>query len=307
VPGTATGTATAVGTSYRPAWRRARRWPLGRLAAVVAVGVAALLAQPVSGQEHGHGEGDGILPPGDWTEEQRHQLLDLIDRTEEALPANFADVETAVAAGFHDFGVTVGGYAHYINNAWIDDEHVLDPEHPESLVYRVNWDGSGESTYELVAAMFLLPSHHDMSTIPAELAWMPGWHTHEDVCVNDDLTYAGLSSGGTCFSGRPFARPPMMHAWITEYECDHRFGGIDVGGVHCDVHGGHNGPDPHGPDPHGPDPHQPDPHGPDPHATPSSTSTTHPAGHGGDDDGDGHGHGSPPPAHPVRGQPNYTG
>lgn len=281
---------------------RIRRWPLGRLAALAAVGVAGLLAQPASGQEHG----DGLLPPGDWTEEQRHHLLDLIDRTEEALPAGFADVDTAIAAGFHDFGVTVGGYAHFINNAWIDDEHIVDPAHPESLVYRVSWDeATQEPTHELVAAMFMLPSHHDGSSIPAELAWLPGWHTHADVCVTDDLTFAGLSSGGTCTSGRPFDKPPMMHVWITEYECDHRFGGIDVGGVHCDVSHGHD-PGPH--DPHEPPGQEPPGPGHDPHGEPpASPTTTRPAGgdghHGHDDDG-------PPiarPARPVRGEPNFTG
>jgi hypothetical protein len=190
---------------------------------------AVAFAPPASGQGPGD---DGLLPPGDWTEEQQMFLHDLIERTEAALPA-FGNPDELAAMGFVNFGVTApGGWDHWTNQAWIDDEHVLDPEHPESLVFRYTDNGG----YELEAAMFFLPSQYDLTNIPDEFAWLPGWHTHPELCVWPDGTFAGLANGdGTCSSGAPSDMPPMMHVWITHNACDHRFGGVGVGGLDCDV------------------------------------------------------------------------
>jgi hypothetical protein len=293
---------------------------VGRLAAVLGLAVATLLARPATGQDRygfspgasANGaesvstNGDRLLPPGDWTDEQRHELVDLIERTEAELPA-FADLATIEALGFHNFGATApGGYDHFMNPAWIDDDHILDPRYPESLVFRRTWDPeTGESDDELVAAMFFLPNGYDMSNIPVELEWMPGWHVHPDVCVTDDMRFAGLAnSDGTCSSGHPLEGPPMLHVWIADYECDHRFGEVDIDGVHCDLHG--HDPDPHEPDPHEPDPHEPDPHEPGPHS-PDPTQPGHGNDGGHDPDHDDDHSPTAPPARPVRGQPHYTG
>jgi hypothetical protein len=195
---------------------------------MIAAAVVAL-APPASGQDHGH---DGMLPPGDWTEEQQMFLHDLIERTEAALPA-FGDPDELAAMGFVNFGVTApGGWDHWTNQAWIDDEHILDPGHPESLVFRFTETGG----YELEAAMFFLPSQYDLTNIPEELAWVPGWHQHPELCVWPDGTFAGLANGdGTCSAGAPSDMPPMMHVWIVDNACGHRFGGVGVGGLDCDV------------------------------------------------------------------------
>jgi len=200
--------------------------------AMVAAAVVAF-APPASGQD---GHGDGMLPPGDWTEEQQMFLHDLIERTEATLPA-FSDPDELAAMGFVNFGVTApGGWDHWTNQAWIDDEHVLDPEHPESLVFRYTENGG----YELEAAMFFLPSRYDLTNIPEDLAWVPGWHQHPELCVWPDGTFAGLANGdGTCSSGAPSDMPPMMHVWIVDNACGHRFGGVGVGGLDCDVSHGH--------------------------------------------------------------------
>ncbi|HEY8546326.1 MAG TPA: hypothetical protein VIL36_14800 [Acidimicrobiales bacterium] len=281
---------------------------------VVAAATLALAPTMVGAQSHEHPGGDDILPPGDWTDEQAAALHDLVERTEAALPA-FSDPEALREMGFIDFGVSApgfpgesAGYDHFINWDWIDDEHILDPEHPESLVFRVTWNSAtNELDYELVSAMFFLPSQYGLEDMPEEYAWYPGWHTHENICVDETtFTFAGLTSNGTCRSGaRVFDKPPMLHTWIVENPCGHRFGGIDVGGPHCDVHGHPGGPGstttthPHGPTtthPHGPTTTHP--HGP---------TTTHPHGstttQPGDDD---HDH-SPPPAQPVHEHPDYAG
>jgi len=289
----------------------ARRWSARRAAVLAVMLFAAVLSRPASGQEH---EGDGILPPGDWTEDQRHQLLELVDVTEQALP-QFADRSAIAALGFHDFGATApGGYEHWINIGWIDDDHILDPDHPESLVYQGTWnDATQAMEYELVAAMFILPSQYDESNVPDDIAWMPGWHAHPEVCITDDYRFAGLTDPGSpCASGHPWLNPPMLHVWIVDGACPHRFGEIGVSGVVCDLDHGHD-PDPHDPDPHdpGPDPHDPGPgpHEPGPHDGDDpghGVTTTTATGTGGAGHGAGHGT-SASPARPISRQPNYAG
>jgi hypothetical protein len=162
--------------------------------------------------------GDGLIPNGDFTADQRASLLDLISRTEADLPA-FSDPAYLESIGFHDFGVPApGGYVHFINPSWFDDGHILDPTHPESLLFQETFDPvSGTSTFVLKAAMFFMPTGTTMATIPADLAWIPGWHVHPDVCVSDAWTFTGLADeSGNCSQGHPLTGPPMTHVWITD-------------------------------------------------------------------------------------------
>ncbi len=251
------------------------------IAVSVSFAVVAFLALPAVGQEH-HPE--GILPPGEWTEEEKAYLHDLVERTEAALPA-FEDTATIQELGFEDFGATApGGYDHWINWGWVDDAHLIDPEFPESLVFRRTFDGE----YRLEAAMFLADSEHDMSNLPEDIAWLPGWHNHADVCKDDSGHFTGLTSNGQCFSGHPFDRPPMTHVWIVDNECGHRFGEIGVNGLVCDVEHGH-GHDP------GHDP------GNDPGHDPGHDSNP---GHQGGAEGSDH---RAPPAPAVQASPRFTG
>ena len=257
-----------------------------RVAAIVAAVMAAItavaFAPPTSAQEHG----TGMLPPGDWTGEQEAYLLDLIERTEAALPA-FGDPATLEELGFFNFGVVApGGYDHWINLEWLDDGHILDPEFPESVVFRYRPDGS----YVIEAAMFFLPTGTELSTIPENLAWLPGWHTHPELCVDENGQFAGLVNvDGTCSSGSPSDMPPMMHVWIVDTACGHRFGGVGVGGLDCDVDHGTPGPheppdDGHGDDGHGDNGNMDDGGMDDPAPRPSA-----------------------PPAQPVSAKPTFTG
>ena len=299
-----------------------RRWT--RVLALGAAATALALAPTMVGaQSHEHPPGEGLLPPGDWTDAQETALLDLIERTEQELPA-FDDPDELVEMGFIDFGIAApgfpgegAGYDHFINWDWIDDDHILDPTHPESLVFRVTWDEeTGEQSYELVSAMYFLPSQYGLDDMPEEYAWYPGWHTHENICVDETtLTFAGLTDSGTCRAGaRVFDKPPMLHTWIVDNPCGHRFGGIDVGGPHCDVHGHPGGPGPTTTHPHGPTtthPHGPTtthPHGPTT-THPHGPTTTHPHGPGTTrpSGGGGHGDHTPRPARPVHDHPDYAG
>jgi hypothetical protein len=223
-----------VGIQEHP--RRARR-------AVVAITIALLAALVGGASPAAAQETEGLIPDGDWTDEQVAEMLALIEETEEVLPATFPSSGTyeEIAGaleplGFFDFGaVAPGGYYHFINASWFFDDHLIDPEYSESLVYRRTSDG----TLELVSAMFMLRP---------DIAWLPGWHGHPELCFGEDGGFAGITDpeNPSCPPGTTQGTTPlMMHVWIVDdYGCDHRFGGIGVSGVHC-YHEGHDDHDDH--------------------------------------------------------------
>jgi hypothetical protein len=229
---------------------RARRWSAPVLgAALLTLSALTVIVRPAAGDEaHGHdpsatvpGDGSapeasyrGILPPGTWTPEQVAKAKDLVHRTEVA--AEKYDTQAEIeAAGYRNFGIaSPGGWDHWGKRALNTDEHELDPEHPESLVFRRDPDG-----YKLYAVMFMLPSPpYSVGDVPAEWAWLPGWHNHDGEFCTDVET--GVWRGFLpCGPGTTSSHPePMVHVWIRDIpQCNNRFGGVGVGGVHCGHHG----------------------------------------------------------------------
>lgn len=182
---------------------------------------------------------DGLLPPGDWEPWQEERMLDLIADAEEKLLA-FSDTSTLPDMGFFKLGVTApGGFEHWYHIGWLFDEHVLNPEYPESLMFRRT-----ATSRELVGVKYFMDVGTTMDDIPDELDWLPGWHTHPELCVDALGLVAGFTIAGTnsCPPGsRPADGPPMVHVWIADNECGHRFAGTGFTGVHCGH--GHSGSD----------------------------------------------------------------
>ncbi len=211
--------------------------PIAAVAAPMPVPTMSMPMTTMSMPTTTMGGGTDGLPPGDWTPAQRTYLLNLIAETEADLPM-FSDPTYLTSIGFENFGASApGGYVHYINPAWIDDSHILDPMHPESVLFQDVFDPD-TSTFHLEAraAMYFLPTGTTMENIPANFAWVPGWHVHPDVCVNDDMTFAGLASAnGSCSSGHPMTGPPMTHVWVVDNGCGHRFAMVDVAGLMCEL------------------------------------------------------------------------
>jgi hypothetical protein len=284
-----------------------RRWLAGIAGAAALAGGTFGVAAAASAQDSG---GEGLLPPGDWTAEQVAQAEAMVAAAADALPA-FADETQLEALGFYDFGGRApGGWDHWIHPGWMADDVYLDPTRPESLVFRATDEGD----YVLEAAMYILPEGYTMETIPDEVAWVPGWHTHDDICVDDQGRFSGTTGpDGTCFSGTPLTWPPMAHVWIADNPCGHRFAGVDVGGIVCGDH--HHDPDPDpDPDPPGHGGHDDPPDDPEPpghggHGGHNPPNDPEPPGHGdGHGNGNGNGHGSHnPPATPIPGNPHLHG
>ena len=78
-------------------------------------------------------------------------------------------------------GDAVTGDEHLINWGFINDDHVLDPDHPESLVYNVR---SGHR--ELESAMFMLPPGSSLDKVPDIGGALTQWHIHNNLCFTND-------------------------------------------------------------------------------------------------------------------------
>jgi hypothetical protein len=151
------------------------------------------------------------------TPEQQARAEKLVASTLRDLP-QFADVTRIGALGFKSIGDANTGFEHYINIAYIRDDAFLDPNKPESLVYRVE----GEKR-TLVAAMFMA---NGMSLSDPKLVGWGGplmqWHVHRDLCWSIDAVVVGVKdAAGTCPPGSINAGGdiPMIHVWITPNEC----------------------------------------------------------------------------------------
>ena len=154
------------------------------------------------------------------TAEQQLRATALIQNTLEKLP-QFADVDSIGELGFRSIGDAVTGYEHYVNYEYIADEHFLDPDYPESLVYRVNGEGR-----TLVSAMFI--ASETRVDDPALLDYggpLMTWHVHENLCwaggENGPRVVAVTDADGNCPPGsvNSGGENPMVHVWIVPHEC----------------------------------------------------------------------------------------
>jgi hypothetical protein len=142
---------------------------------------------------------DASLPPlatrlAAATSAQRSATADLFARTRAAI-APYASEAAARAAGFVPNDPTKR-VVHYKNVANRRDDHELDPEHPEGLVYFHGPAGG----YRLLGALYTVR--------PGERAPTPGgaiffWHTHDPTCG----TF--LVPAGACTD--TFR---MLHVWV---------------------------------------------------------------------------------------------
>lgn len=145
----------------------------------------------------------------------------LIAVTLDRLP-RFADPAYAESLGFRSIGDGFTGHEHYINWDYITDEHILNPDFPESLVYETSRDPN--TPKKLVSAMFMTEPGVSLDDVPELGGALTQWHVHEDLCFTNDPEgprVAGLT--GVDEDCRPplekFPATPMIHVWITAHPC----------------------------------------------------------------------------------------
>jgi hypothetical protein len=152
---------------------------------------------------------DGVTP------EQQAAAENVIAVTLHGLP-QWADPAYAEAHGFHSIGDGFTGTEHFINEANMDDDVILDPDVPESLVY----DTSGGDR-RLVAAMYMLQRGTPLEEAPDLGGNLMQWHTHDNLCYNADGKVRGITdASGACPAGlvKP-VETPMIHVWLESHPC----------------------------------------------------------------------------------------
>jgi hypothetical protein len=134
----------------------------------------------------------------------------------------WSDYTVAEAAGFRSIGDggRPGAHEHFINWEWINDDVILDPDEPESLVYEVQADGSRK----LVSAMYMLPNDVGLDEVPDIGGSLMQWHVHENLCFSTDPEaprVAGITdAAGNCPPAlQKFDPSSMIHVWITPHPC----------------------------------------------------------------------------------------
>jgi hypothetical protein len=152
------------------------------------------------------------------TPQEQARAEHLVAITVARLP-QWADPATALAAGYHSIGDGVTGTEHYINWSYVNDDKILNPDFPESLVYRV----SG-GTKTLVAAMYMLRPGSTLDDVPDIGGPLTQWHIHDNLCFTPDQQaprVAGLTdANGNCRSPLVKLAPvPMIHVWIVPQVC----------------------------------------------------------------------------------------
>ena len=149
------------------------------------------------------------------TPEEQAAAENLVAVTLLRLP-QWSDPAVAEAAGFRSIGDGRTGVEHFVNREFMDDDVMLDPDRPESLVYAT--DGGGR---RLVAAMYMTQRGLPLEEVPNIGGKLMQWHTHENLCYNAQGKVAGLTNAaGECAPGLVKPEPtPMIHVWIEPHKC----------------------------------------------------------------------------------------
>jgi hypothetical protein len=147
------------------------------------------------------------------TAEQRAAADDLLKRSRASVEEHgWLDFEKAKADGYT---LLKGDHAQYVKREYIDDDRVLDPDHPEYLMFY-----EGKSGQTLVAVMFVAPG------IDAEGPQIGGnltkWHYHlwsEPMCLLEGgRMMLGPPEDGVCPEGELSHRSPeMLHVWFIDH------------------------------------------------------------------------------------------
>jgi hypothetical protein len=177
-----------------------------------AAGAANAQAAPGT-PEHAHGAN---LPEVAAATAEQRAAAEALWKESMANAERWRDPEAAVAAGFRfkDDGAAGPGrkvrFLHVANPAWRADGRVLDPAHPETLVW---WNGPGDRL-TLVGVMYTAAKG---SHGPAVGGPITRWHDHESCRDPGTGAKLGRPVDGACPDGQVYRRSgEMMHVWFTD-------------------------------------------------------------------------------------------
>ena len=153
---------------------------------------------------------------------QQKQAEELLVSTIKTLP-QWNDIEKAKADGFQSIGDGPTGEEHLLHWDWINDDTVFDPQHPESLVYRVD-RATGTKTLE--AAMYILPAKYTLDNPHPIDSPLVQFHYHDNLCftaasATEGPQVRGLTNAqGECTAPLTKFNPNIqVHVWIRKNDC----------------------------------------------------------------------------------------
>jgi hypothetical protein len=121
----------------------------------------------------------------------------------------YEDWHKALAAGYRP-GQDLGGSSHWMNQHNVDAGYVLDPNHPQGLVYANSKHGP-----VLLGAMFQMKRIGQFGPDPG--GPLTAWHQHENICVTPigGFEFSLMTPFATCPLGAiDISASPMLHVWI---------------------------------------------------------------------------------------------
>ena len=126
--------------------------------------------------------------------------------------ASYTDVSQAIAAGYVQITPDLPGIAaHFINAAYSADGDLMNPAHPEILLYSKRMDGQ----WRLVGFMF---SSETVTEVPPSFFGpLDVWHRHENLCFTANAGVSVKNSRSECVAGLFVKTTPWnLHVWTAE-------------------------------------------------------------------------------------------
>ena len=148
------------------------------------------------------------------TLQQQAAAENLLAITISDLP-QFSDPAVAESMGFVSIGDGFLGHEHYLNNVNMNDDKILDPDYPESLVY-----DTSVTPKKLVAAMFMMNPGDTLADVPEVGGKLTQWHVHDNLCFAGPRVAGLTDAEGNCAAGLTKGNEtPMIHVWTEPHPC----------------------------------------------------------------------------------------
>jgi hypothetical protein len=245
----ATALEVAAGVAALVAVRNPDRLRVSSFSPLMAVVLAPALVGMVAPHDHGAAghththstsalAADAIFSGGETghaTDAELKAAKKLIEGTRKSITAQFPDEAAVKAAGYTSIGdgFPISSFEHYINAAYLNDGHELDPNRVESIVVESTPTGD-----RVASAMYILETGKTLAdVVNLTYGGLAVYHDHQNLCWDESGTrIAGFLLNGNCMPRGEFKpTPPMLHVWMKAHECG-PFAGLEGHGGTCAAH-----------------------------------------------------------------------
>ena len=194
-------------------WRKTRWIALGAaFPALMVVSMATVWIDALARPDERHVHVGALLQETNpiATPEQQAAAQSLFDQTAAAI-APYKDWRRAWADGYRPGGSQTAPSTHWMNQRYVDAGYVMDPKHPQGLVYANTRNGP-----LLLGAMFQMKRIGVFGPDPG--GPLTAWHQHENICFTPfGIEFSLMTPTATCPLGAiDITAPAMLHVWIVD-------------------------------------------------------------------------------------------